>query len=350
MSWDDRRGPRGSGGFDKLPEIDLNKFVLPPFKSAHIAGVVGVMAVLWLLTGLYRVELQERAVVMLFGVHTKTTGPGLHWNAPGPIGRVIKVRLEEIKRVEIGFRTDSGQISANTLRKESLMLTEGANMIDIQMSVQYQIKDPSQFLFGVSDRFRKLSDRGLYETVKNVAEAALREVVGTTEIDSILTVGKSKVQDQVHTLMQEILDRYGAGLTISLVQLQDVHPPQAVRESFRDVNNAEEDKNRLIREAEGFYNSVIPETRGQAAAIIAGAEAYRAEVVNRSSGDALGFKARLKEYAKAPEITRTRLYLEMMQGVLADVEKVVMDPKIAGGVLPFLPLKGDAKIEIKGSN
>ena len=192
------------------------------------------------------------------GKHAKTTGPGLHWNVPPPLGRVIKLRTEEIKRVEIGFRTGRGQVEGVLLKKEAIMLTEGANMIDIQMSVQYQIKDPFQFLFGVADTRRALQDRGLYETVKNVAEASLREVVGKTDIDNILTVGKSKVQQDVFELMQAMLDKYGAGVRISLVQLQDVHPPSAVRDSFRDVNNAEEDKSRLIREAEGYRKLCHP--------------------------------------------------------------------------------------------
>ena len=191
---------------------------------------------------------------------------------------------------------------------------------------------------------------GLYETVKNIAEASLREVVGKTDIDNILTVGKQKVQQEVFDLMQAMLDKYGTGLRVSLVQLQDVHPPSAVRDSFRDVNNAEEDKSRLIREAEGYRNSVIPEARGQVAQIIANAEAYKAEKINRSEGDALRFEAQLSEYMKAPDITKKRLYLEMMENVLSKVDKIVIDPKVAKSALPLLNLTPGRNIEMRGGN
>jgi len=351
MGWEDkgRRGRGGSGGFDKIPEIDFSKIKPPEIKPRLFLFAIPVIIGLWLLTGLYKVELQEQAVVLIFGEHAKTTLPGLHWNIPSPFGKVVKIRTEEIKRVEVGFRTGESRVSRQALVKESLMLTEGANMIDIHMSVQYQIKDPAQFLFGVADTFRALQDRSLYETVKNVAEAALREVVGNNNIDDILTVGKGQVQQEIHNLMQTILDRYGAGLTVNLVQLQDVHPPQEVRESFRDVNNAEEDKNRLVREAEGYYNSIIPETRGNAAQIIAKAEAYREERINLTQGDAARFEKQLAEYSKAPVITRKRLYIEAMEEVVAGVEKIIIDDKALKSVLPLLPLNAVGKVVPKES-
>ncbi len=331
-------GRGGSGGFDNLPEIDFNKINLPPFSPTHLYVVIPVIILLWLATGLYRVELQERAVVFIFGKHVDTTDPGLHWNLPSPLGKVAKVRMEEIKKIEIGFRSDPGQMRQTNLKKEALMLTKHINMVDLHMSIQYKINDPGQFLFGVADNYRGLIDRGLYETVKNVAEAALREVVGKSEIDNILTVGKSLVQENIRISMQEILDGYGAGITIDLVQLQDVHPPEEVREAFRDVNNSEEDKNRLIREAEGYRNSVIPEARGEAAQIIANAEAYREQMVKEAEGNALRFNAQLAEYSKAPDITRKRLYLEMMEKVLSRVDKIIIDQSVAEHALPLLPL------------
>lgn len=341
MGWEDRPrrpGGGGSGGFDKMPEFDLSKLKPPKIKLAHLTYIIPAIIVLWLLTGLYKVELQESAVVLVFGVHTDTTVPGLHWNVPSPFGKVIKVRTEEIKRVEIGFRTDSSRMSRQSLMKESLMLTEGANMIDIHMSVQYQVNDPAQFLFGVADQFRGLRDRGLYETVKNVAEASLREVVGKNNIDDILTTGKSQVQQEIHDQMQKIFDLYGTGLTVNLVQLQDVNPPQEVKDSFRDVNNSEEDKSRLIREAEGYRNSVIPETRGKAAQVIAEAEGYREQRINISTGDADRFLAQLKEYRKAPGITKTRLYIETMEEVFSKMDKIIIDSKAMKSVIPLLPL------------
>jgi membrane protease subunit HflK len=341
MGWDDkRRGPfGGSGGFDKIPDFSMDKFPLPPIKPQHIVSGLIVVAALWLMTGLYRVDQQEQAVVMIFGEHVKTTDPGLNWNFPSPIGAVVKVRTEEIKRVEVGYRTDSRSVSSTEMGKERLMLTKGTNIVDIQMSVQYRIKDPALFLFAVADKEGLIEDLGLYTTVKAVAEAALREVVGNNEIDAVLTYGRGQIEAEVLALMQTILDIYKCGVTVKQVQLQDVHPPEQVRDAFRDVNNAEEDKNRLIREAEGYNNSVIPEARGQAAQIIANAEAYRAERLNRAEGDAQRFLEQLNDYQKAPDITRKRLYLEMMEEVMAGVDKVVVDPEIKS-VLPLLNLDG----------
>lgn len=331
-----------------MPEFDLSKLKPPTIKPAHLTIIIPALIVLWLLTGLYKVELQEQAVVLLFGKHADTTVPGLHWNVPSPFGKVIKVKTEEIKRIEIGFRTDASRMSRQSLMKESLMLTEGANMIDIHMSVQYRVNDPAQFLFGVADPFRGLRDRGLYETVKNVAEASLREVVGKNNIDDILTVGKAQIQQDIHEQMQKVLDIYGAGLTINLVQLQDVHPPQEVKASFRDVNNSEEDKSRLIREAEGYRNSVIPETRGKAAQVIAEAEAYREQRINISTGDADRFLAQLKEYRKASSITKKRLYIETMEEVFSKVDKIIIDSKAMKSVLPLLPLGSLGSSALRG--
>ncbi len=348
MAWGDKPG-RGSGGFDNIPEIDFKKLQVPPVKPAHFYVIIPFLILLWLATGLYRVELQEKAVVLILGKQVNVTAPGLHWNVPSPFGKVVKLRVEEIKRVEIGFRTERSQISREMLKRESLMLTEGANIIDIHMSVQYRISDPVKFLFGVSDKSRILVDRGLYETVKEVAEASLREVVGKNNIDNILTVGKGVVQQDIHDHMQKLLDRYGAGISVSLVQLQDVHPPEEVKEAFRDVNNSEEDKSRLIREAEGYRNSVIPEARGEAAQIVAAAEAYRELRIKKAQGEAARFISQWEEYKKAPEITRKRLYLEMMETVLSKVDKIIIDEKIGRQTLPLLPLGAIGALGGKGN-
>ncbi len=347
MAWDDKRrgsNPGGSGGFDKIPDLNFDKMGLPPIRPYHVVGALLAAIGIWLATGIYRVELQEQAVILIFGEHAKTSGPGLGWAPPAPIGQVIKVTTEEIKRVEVGYRTGGRASSGAELAKERLMLTKGTNIVDIQMSVQYQIKDPVAFLFSVADREGVLGDMGLYSTVKAVAEASLREVVGNTEIDSIMTVGRGQVETEVFALMQHILDKYKAGITIKQVQLQDVHPPEQVREAFRDVNNAEEDKNRLILEAKGYNNMVIPEARGQAAQIIADAEAFKAGKVARAKGDAARFSAQQKEYAKAPAITRKRLSIETMEEVLAGVDKIVVDPSVRS-VLPLLNL-GGKKVEV----
>ena len=358
MGWEDKnRPPRrgGAGGFDKIPDIpdfDLGKLRPQSFRGVHLFFGFMALLLVYLLFGLYRVELQERGVVLMFGKHVATTPPGLHWNVPPPFGTVIKVRTEEIKKVEVGFRSGPTGLSNTDMLKEAQMLTEGINMIDVQMSVQYKVMDPAQFLFGISDpqldrneqpirkAYRDLSDDGLRYTVRNVAEAALREVVGRSPIDDVLTVGRSKIQQEVHELMQLILDKYGSGITVNLVQLQDVFPPEAVKDSFHDVNNAEEDMNRLMREAEGYYNAIIPQTRGKAAQIVAEAEAYSARKVNMASGDASRFESQLFEYLKAPEITKKRLYLETMEQILAKVDKTIIDSDSLSSLVPLLSLSG----------
>jgi membrane protease subunit HflK len=341
MAWNDnvkwgRSG--GAGGFDGAREPVSGGPLRFEIKPSHLMAGFVVIPLLWLMSGFYVVNLQERVVVFVFGKLTTVSEPGLHWNVPSPLGKVVRVRTEEIKRVEIGFRSEGSEVGGPALKKESLMLTEGANIIEIQMSVQYKVRDPVKFLFGVADTGRELRDRGLYETVRDVAEAALREVVGKNVIDTILTTGKAEIQQEIHTLMQKTLDLYGAGIEISLVQLQDVHPPDEVRESFRDVNNAEEDKNRLIREAEGYYNSVIPEARGEAAQINARAESYYSQKTKGSEGEAGRFEKQLTEYRKAPDVTKKRLYIEAMEDVLSGMDKVIIDEHLAKSVSPVLPL------------
>ncbi len=349
MGWEDRLRPRGGGGGGKggkgpyeppikLPDFKIPDFKIPPINKGMILTAVMVLISLWLLTGFYKVELNERGVVMLFGKYIKESQPGLNWFFPRPIGEVVKVRVEEIKRVEVGFRSRTGRApSPRAFEEESLMLTKNVNMIDIDLVVQYQVTDPVEFLFKIADVQRGLVDRGLLETVRKVAEASLREVVGRTEIDKILTTDKGRVQREIATLMQEILDKYESGLTINLVQLQDVHPPQEVKAAFKDVNNAEEDKIRQIREAEGYWNSVIPVTRGKVARVINEAEAYMQEKVAKAKGDAGRFGSQLAEYRKAKDITRKRLYLEAMETVLGKSKKIIMSKETAGKMLPILP-------------
>ncbi|GMT41771.1 MAG: HflK protein [bacterium] len=345
MAWDDKFSGKGGGG-QTPPPIDFSKIKLPNlphFGKGAIAAAAVILLALWAASGLYKVNLDERGVTMLFGKFSSITTPGLNWYFPQPIGKVVKVRVEEIKRVEIGFRSTKQRSRApnpNAYQEESLMLTKSVNIIDVDMVVQYQISDPVNFLFKVADVRRVLVDRGLIKTVKNVAEAALREVVGRTEIDGLLTTEKSRVQVEIQTLMQEILDRYESGLTVGLVQFQDVHPPQEVNAAFKDVNNAEEDKNRSIREAEGYQNSIIPRTRGKAEQIIKEAEAYREEKIKRAQGDVSRFLQQLKQYRKAKDITRKRLYLETMESVLAQSTKIIMDKKTGEKLMPIIPLAG----------
>lgn len=346
MAWEDR--PGGGGGpdkFESLPEIKLPNINLPKLTVSGVVGIILLALLLWLITGLYKVDLAERGILLRFGKFMSISDPGLHWYFPYPIGEVIKVRVEEVKRVEIGFRTINPgpppkYSPPKAYLEESLMLTQNTNMIDIDMSVQYRIGDPVAFLFNVADKDRKLFDRGLYTTVKNASEAALREVIGGNDIDAILTTDKSRIQQEIHTSIQKILDLYQTGILIQLVQLQDVHPPFDVRKSFKEVNNAEEDKNRMIREAEGYFNAIIPETRGEVAKILREAEAYQSEKIKRSEGDASRFSQQLAEYTKAKDITKKRLYLEAMEAIFENMTKVIVDDKIGSRMVPIFPLGG----------
>lgn len=342
MSWDDRWPGEGRGGRKTPPPINIPQIKLPNlpgFSKGGIGLAIAVILILWGLTGIYKVGLSDRGIRMIFGKFISVTDPGLNWNFPWPIGEVVKVRVEEIKRVEIGFRsTQSRRVrNPNAFSEESLMLTKNVNIIDIDMVVQYQVTDPVKFLFNLADRTGRLVDRGLLETVRNVAEASLREVVGRNDIDPLLTTEKSRVQIEIQKLMQEVLNKYDAGITIGLVQFQDVHPPQEVKEAFKDVNNAEEDKNRLIREAEGYTKSIIPRTRGKVQQIIREAEAYRAKKIKVALGDVSRFLQQLKEYRKAKDVTRKRLYLETMETVLAKSRKFIMDKETAGKMMPIIP-------------
>lgn len=347
MVWENPPG-RGSDKFGDLPEIQLPKLNLPKLTGGGVLGVLLLALGLWLVTGVYKVDLAERGVLLLFGKFTSLSEPGLHWYYPYPFGRIIKVGVEEVKRVEIGFRTispgpPSKYSPPQAYQEESLMLTRNTNMIDIDMSVQYRIDDPVKFLFNVADRQRSLADRGLYETVKNASEAALREVIGRNEIDAILTTDKSRIQLEIQELIQKILDLYGTGIKIQLVQLQDVHPPFEVRDAFKEVNNAEEDKNRMMREAEGYFNAIIPETRGEVAKILREAEAYQAEKIKRAEGDASRFTQKVAEYEKAKDITRQRLYLEAIEEILRDTKKIIVDRDVAGKMVPIFPFGGEAQ-------
>ncbi|MFH1625751.1 MAG: FtsH protease activity modulator HflK, partial [Pseudomonadota bacterium] len=223
---------------------------------------------------------------------------------------------------------------------ESLMLTGDENIVDMQFIVQYKIKNAPDYLFNVKNPEK---------TVKDAAEAAVREVVGKNKIDEALTVGKFQIQQDTKGVLQRILDEYKTGISIEAVQLQDVHPPKEVIAAFKDVASAKEDKVRFINESEGYRNDILPKAKGQASQIVNEALAYKEAKIKRAEGDASRFTQTLREYRKAREVTMTRLYLEMMEEVLADSEKIIIDSKHSGNLLPFLPLKGIESLKTKTS-
>ena len=303
-------------------EIEIPEF------NFKITPVIFAGIVLWLLTGVYIVGPDEVGVVRTFGEFTRVTQSGLNWKFPAPIETANTPKVTEVKRIEIGFRSlKNGQY--RTVEKESLMLTGDENIVDAEMIVQYKIKDPVSYLFNIVEPEL---------TVRQAAEASLRTVVGRNKIDDTLTTGKFAIQEETKLQLQAILDKYESGIHVVAVQLQDVSPPKEVIGAFKDVASAKEDKNRMVNQAEGYRNDVIPKARGEAEAMIRDAEGFRDSRVKRAEGDAAKFTTILKEYNKAKTITEKRLYLETMEKVLPDVEKIIVPDKDSGNMLNLLNL------------
>ena len=308
---------------------------IPDFKLKVIPlAILGL--VLWLLTGTYMVGPDEVGIVRTFGAYTRVAQSGLNWHFPAPIETVNTPKVTEVKRIEIGFRTlKNGQY--RTVEKESLMLTGDENIVDAEMIVQYKIKDPVAYLFNIV---------GPVLTVREASEASLRTVVGRNNIDETLTTGKFRIQEETKEQLQLILDIYESGIHVVAVQLQDVSPPKEVLGAFKDVASAKEDKNRMINQAEGYRNDIIPKARGEGEAMIRNAEGFRESRIKRSEGDAAKFTTVLKEYKKAKSITQKRLYLETMEKVLPGIDKIIIPDKDSGNMLNLLNLntgKGDKK-------
>lgn len=327
-------GPSKPPGFDDFNQQfeKLRRFKFPGWKLLILAAFG-----LWLISGVYIVEPGEVGIVKRFGEYRDMTTPGPHYHIPYPVESATTLNVERVRRVEFGFRSlntsRSGfqQGQGRNVPNESLMLTGDENIVSVQFIVQYQIKDAVNYLFNVFDQ---------ESTVKNAAEAAMREVIGRSRIDRALTTGKQEIQAATRTLMQEILDNYQSGIRIENVQMQNVHPPDAVVDAFKDVASAREDKSRFINEAEAYRNDILPKARGRAARIINAAEAHREATVRKAEGDASRFLAVLKEYRKAEGITRQRLYLETMEEVLSspDAEKIILSNEALKQSLPYLPL------------
>ena len=289
---------------------------------------------IWLLTGFYQVKPNQEGVVLRFGEWTKTTTPGLNYHLPGPIETVEKPEVTNINRVEIGYRTirdNRGRLAQTSIPNESLMLTGDENIIDVQFTVFWRIVDAGKYLFNV-----RSPDR----TVKDASEAAMREVIGKTDLNSALSEGRSVLAAQTQELVQEILDSYESGILITQVEPQQIDPPEAVIAAFRDVQAARADEERAKNEAEAYRNDIIPRARGEAERILQEAEAYEQEVVARATGEAERFILVFNEYRQAKNVTRQRIYLETMEKILAGMNKVLIDSSAEGsqGVVPYLPL------------
>ena len=305
-----------------------DKEVTIPNITLGILPLLGLAVAFWVFTGIYMVGPDEVGVIRTFGAYTHQTQPGLNWHYPYPFQTVRTPKVTEVKRIEIGFRTTrNGQY--RTVEKESLMLTGDENIVDAELIVQYRIKEPENYLF-------KIVEPEL--TVREASEASLRTIVGMNNIDETLTTGKYRIQEEAKKQIQAILDKYQSGIQVVAAQLQDVSPPKQVIAAFKDVASAKEDKNRLINQAEGYRNDVIPKARGEAEAMIRGAEGFKESRIKRAEGDVAKFDTVLKEYRKAKDITRERLYLETMEKVLPGVEKVIIPDKDSGNMLNLLNL------------
>ena len=299
-----------------------------PNITLGILPLLGLAVAVWFFSGIYMVGPDEVGVIRTFGAYTHQTQPGLNWHYPYPFQTVRTPKVTEVKRIEIGFRTTrNGQY--RTVEKESLMLTGDENIVDAELIVQYRIKEPENYLF-------KIVEPEL--TVREASEASLRTIVGMNNIDETLTTGKFRIQEEAKKQIQTILDNYQSGIQVVAAQLQDVSPPKQVISAFKDVASAKEDKNRLINQAEGYRNDVIPKARGEAEAMIRGAEGFKESRIKRAEGDVAKFNTVLKEYRKAKDITRERLYLETMEKVLPGVEKVIIPDKDSGNMLNLLNL------------
>lgn len=300
--------------------------------NAGIGGfgiLIAIVVVVWLASGFYIVNAQQRGVVLRFGKFVQETEPGAHWHLPYPIENVEVLDVLGVRSVEVGYRGAFG----NKVPRESLMLTDDENIVDVQFAVQYVIKDPRDYLF--NNRF---SSDDAEDAVRQAAETAIREAVGKSKMDFVLYEGRAQVTADAQKLMQTILDRYQTGISISQVTMQNAQPPEQVQAAFDDAVKAGQDRDRLKNEGEAYANNVIPKASGTAARLTQEAEGYRQQIIERAQGDASRFKQIVVEYNKAPGVTRERLYLEAIEEIMHNTNKVMIDQKAGNNSLLYLPL------------
>jgi len=333
--------------FDEI--IERLRASLPKLPGIGGGGLFGiiflvaiVIAIVWAGTGFYTVGPDEQAVLRFFGKKSGTASGGLHWYYPAPIGKRDVVAVTTTRRLELGFRSGAdGFTVAQSMTNESLMITKDVNIVDVQAVIQYKISNLSDFLFNVDDPGD--ADRGIPagqpdgRTLRDIAESALRQVVGSRNIDDVLTTEKEQVQTEVLLIMRQLAKEYESGIDVLQVLLQNVNPPLEVQSAFEDVVRAREDKERLINLAEAYQASEIPKATGEAAKVTEAARGFKTGRIARAQGEADGFEAILEGYLLSPDVTRQRLYLEAMEEVLPGVTKFILSDS---GVLPFLPLSG----------
>ncbi len=340
--WGKRGGNQGPPDLDELMR-NFNRKIsamfgrkggggdLPPTGGpglAQFGGGVGILAGLvvavWLSSGFYIVDASQRGIVLRFGKFVEETNPGPRWHLPYPIETAEVVNVSQVRTVEIGYRNSV----KSKVPKESLMLTDDENIIDIQFAVQYVLKDPRDYLF---------ENRYPDDSVLQAAETAIREIVGKSTMDFVLQEGRAQVTVQAQKLMQEILDRYKTGISVSKVTMQNAQPPEQVQGAFDDAVKAGQDRERQKNEGQAYANDVIPKARGTASRLEQESEGYKQRVIERAEGDASRFRQIVAEYNKAPGVTRDRLYLDAMQEIMTNSSKVLVDQK-GGNNMLYLPL------------
>lgn len=344
------RGPRGQGPGGGPPDLDemwrafnrrLNELFgrrgagngsgrpppEPPSARAF-GGGAGVLILLvfavWLASGFYIVDASQRAIVLTFGKYTEQTDPGLHWRLPWPIQSSELVNVSQVRTLEVGYRNNV----RTKVQRESLMLTDDENIVDLQFAVQYTVQDAKDFLFNTRDPD---------EIARRSAEGAMREVIGKSKMDGILYESREEIAIKARKLMQEILDRYGTGISVSSITIQAAQPPEQVQAAFDDAVKANQDRARQVNEGQAYANDVIPRASGGAARLLQEAQGYKQRVIANAEGESARFKDVLSEYVKAPAVTRERMYLDAMQHVLSSTSKIILDYKGSGNLL-YLPL------------
>ncbi|EDZ63875.1 HflK protein [beta proteobacterium KB13] len=288
-----------------------------------------IVFLIWLLTGFYIVDQGSRGVVLRFGEHIDVTQPGPRWHLPYPIETVEIVNQEQVRTIEVGYRS-SNDLAANSQElRESLMLTGDENIVDLQFAVQYNLKSVEDFIF---------NNRAAETSVRAASETAIREVVGKSEMDFVLYEGREEVAIRTKELMQQILDRYSTGINITSVTMQNAQPPEQVQAAFDDAVKAKQDLERQKNEGQAYANDVVPKAKGTAARLLAEANAYKVSIENEALGNSSRFEQIMKEYERAPEVTKNRLFLEAQEEILSNVTKVIIDQKSGSNSLIYLPL------------
>ena len=321
---------------DEPRVIDIGNFRpgKPPIKMIFI-GVLVLIGLAVVFSTVFTIQPEEVGIVLRFGRYTRTADPGLNFKMPAPVEQVLKVPVQRQLKQEFGFQTAEAGVrtrySDRDLRSESLMLTGDLNVADVEWIAQYRVDDPFKYLFKV---------RNVTKTFRDMNEAVMRSVVGDRSVDEVITVGRLEIEDEVKLKLQELCVRYETGIVVDQIVLQNVNPPDPVKPSFNEVNQAEQERERSINEARGEYNRVIPKAGGEAAQVIEQARGYAIDRVNRAKGDAVLFEEVYTAYRRAPEVTRRRIFLETMESIYPAMERKILLDNSLEGVLPLLQLGG----------